>query len=148
MPVLPSMETDRKLGRWQMDRWTWMETLLYCYLQACVPAILLLIQNGINRNGSRFQPEAHLSSAWWLLWCTGCPSGDCRLTRSPGPLPLASIRTGLCISLTWEESTNCHMASAEQLCPHSVLELNTPKWALATDRGTDPWQALLQSLAH
>lgn len=55
------------------------------------------------------------------------PFGDCRLTRSHGPLPLASIRTGLCISLSWEESPNCHTSSAEQLCPRSVLELNAPK---------------------
>lgn len=124
MIVLPSLKTDRKLDRWQTDRWAWMEMLFYCYLQTCVTTMLLLVQKSRNRNGSPFQSAAHLSSA---CCCAGCPCEEYMLTRSNGPLPLASSRTGLCLSVTWEESTKCCMASGKGVCSHPVVKLTTPK---------------------
>lgn len=144
MIVLPSLKTDRKLDRRQTDRWTWMEMLFHCYLQPCVTAMLLLVQKSRNRNGSPFQCVAHLSSAWC---CAGCPYGDRMLTRSNGPLPLASSRTGPCLSVTWEERPNCRMVSGEGAHSHPVLKLTTPKMdAGYRQRGPDLWQAVPSSV--
>lgn len=102
-----------------MDRQTWMEMLFYCYLQVCVPAKLLLVQKSRNRNGSPSQSMAHLAPCW--LSCDGRT-----VTRRDGPLPLASIRTGLCMPLTWEENPSCHMAPGECVCSHPVAKRTTP----------------------
>lgn len=95
MVVLPFLKTDRKLDRWQTDRHGWgcFSTVIY----RPVTAMLLLVQKNINRNGSPLQSEAHLSSAGC---CAGCPCDDFMLTSRNGPLPMASIRTELCMSVT------------------------------------------------
>lgn len=90
----------------------------------CVPGILISVQNSANRNG-QFQSVAQPPSAWQLLWCVSCPSGDCRLTRSHDPLPPASIRTGLCISLTWKEPRQLYgFCRVILLSPYCNVEKN------------------------